>query len=148
MNDKHQQSANQHLDHRSALLGKKHAVVLDHMTSQALNAQGKRFFLEFSKPTVAWAFSILFVMGVVFNFYDQAPTNTVPKMAAIPAWVSDTQVPVPVIEQLKFYTWLAQHIEEDNESLHTISQSQATKTDTSWVFKSGSRQQLASLNAP
>jgi len=148
MNNKHPKSAKQWLDHRSDQLGKKHFSALDYMTDQALMPKQKiHFFMQY-KAVMAIAFSVLLVMGIMFNVNNQSLVNTEPKMATLPAWVSDTQVPVPVIEQLKFYTWLAQQLEDNNETLHAISKNQATKIDVAWIFKFGSRQQLASLDAP
>jgi len=148
MKNKHQYSAQQWLDHRSEELGKKHSRTLLDMTDQALNSASRKNIFELSQPTLAWTFSVLLVMGVMFNVYDQASLKTEPKIAALPAWVSDTQVPVPVIEQLKFYTWLAQHIEENNETRHEISKNQASKNYVARVYKLGARQQLASLDTP
>lgn len=102
------------LDQRAQALAHKHHRRLQQMTHQALEArQAQRS--RWIKPTMATAFSLLLITTVVFLYQqdDQHGNKTATQpltttQTALPVWLTDTDVPLTLIENLEFYHWLSQ----------------------------------------
>ena len=93
------------LDDREQALAQKHQRQLHSMTQEALLSRQKNWF----KPAMATAFSIMLVTTLVLiNTSDNPGEQVDPDL---PVWVTDTNVPLNLIEHLEFYDWLAQQPE-------------------------------------
>ena len=106
-------SSSEYLEKRKHALTQKHTHRLHRMTQEALESrQNKRFQFVWVKPVLATAFSILLLVAVMLFKVPENPQQPVGQsasiMAKLPEWVTDTQVPLSLIENLEFYEWLAQ----------------------------------------
>ncbi len=108
------------LDRRQQALANKHSARLHRMTQEALQLQPSPSSLWQSawlKPTVATAFSLMLVTSIIFLNPANKKTHTLELDSHLPEWVTDTEVPLTLIENLEFYDWLAQQPENQQAKL-------------------------------
>lgn len=102
-------SPGEYLEGRKQTLTQKHQRHLHRMTQEALQSQENNNQKSWFKPAMATAFSVMLVTTLVLlNTSDKSSEQS---ETDLPAWVTDTNVPLNLIENLEFYDWLAQQPE-------------------------------------
>lgn len=102
-------SPRDYLEGRKQELSQKYQRQLYRMTQEALQSQKNNAQKSWFMPVMAATFSILLVTTLVLlNTSDQSSEQT---ETDLPTWVTDTNVPLNLIENLEFYDWLAQQPE-------------------------------------
>lgn len=113
------QTAKKRLNERKQALAKKHHYRLQQMTERAIQAPQKKPLVPLAswiKPTFATAFSIFLITTVMFLYQYEAEkpiTASLAPLPKLPVWVTDTDTPVTLIENIDFYHWLSQ--QTDNQ---------------------------------
>ncbi len=113
-------SPGEYLDRRKQALTHKHQRRLQRMTREAMLSRAKPWHSSWVKPALATAFSVMLVTTfVLLKEGTENVPNPVLQDADLPAWVTDTEVPLTLIENLEFYDWLAQQPENQQAKLQT-----------------------------
>ena len=112
-------NAKEYLDKRQELLARRHRLHLQAMTREVLasrlQAHWQRRFIWF-KPAMAAAFASVAVLLLAPLMVAKLSVDTPHTQYAqskpgdsmnLPEWVTDTDVPLTLIENLEFYDWLA-----------------------------------------
>ena len=117
--------ASELLQQSAEQLAQRHQQRLHQMTREAVygNAVSPRNNLWCGlRWPVAVATPALAVLGValIWQLSQQTANNQpAPQMAAggdIPAWVQDTEVPLAVLQNIEFYQWLENELDNPNHS--------------------------------
>ena len=117
MNNKPDYSPKDCLNSRQQTLADKHHSRLVKMTQEALQPQENIWRSLWMKPALATAFSLLLVTSIVILNSPEKQTGSVTPDVNLPEWVTDTEVPLTLIENLEFYDWLAQQPENKQAKL-------------------------------
>jgi len=116
--------ANKYLDQQSEVLAQRHQKRLQSMRETALQHQRQTawWLSPFAMMLVPAATVALLVVSVwtpelllnetmpeaeIAQVVNKVPANM---PSNVPAWVADTQVPVAVLENIKFYEWLSHEL--------------------------------------
>jgi len=112
--------ANKYLDQQAEILAQRHQKRLQSMRETALQHQRQTAwwlspFAMMLVPAATMALLVVSVWMPGFFLNEITPStemvqlkNDLPNNA--PAWVADTQVPVDVLENIKFYEWLSHEL--------------------------------------
>jgi len=129
---KHDQSTTtttvkQRLDQSAAAMGEKHGLRLEQMTLQAVarytekpQNNYRQFAVPFAIP-LAMATSLMFVVWLWWPLNDTTAPQGIPPVAVtasskagLPEWVTDTTIPLSLLNNMEFYDWLAKQTENQN----------------------------------
>ena len=106
--------ANKYLDQQAEDLAQRHQIRLNAMRKKALQPQ--RQTVWWLNPIAMMAVPAATVALLIVSVWSpdtlkQAePIPLAQTAEKIPAWVADTQVPVEVLENIKFYEWLSHEL--------------------------------------
>ncbi len=136
---KHKQSASsktakQLLDQSTIEISQRHRVRLEQMTMQAVAHRSRQHrekrqspkqprsnkYRPFAFP-LAMASSVMFVLWLWWPLQQTtAPQNNPavvaisPSNTGVPEWVTDTEIPISLLDNMAFYDWLAKQKDEQN----------------------------------
>lgn len=111
------------LDQLAQRLEQKHRTRLDAMTRAALQAQQPPprvpwLSAVWMKPAMITAFTASIAAAAVLLVYLPGKKPAEPAtFAALPAWVTDTDIPLTLLENIEFYDWLSQQSGNPNATL-------------------------------
>lgn len=114
---------NKQLDQLAQHLEQKHRTRLDAMTRAALQApqptpRGQWLSAVWLKPAMITAFAASIATAAVLLVYLPGKKPAEPAtFAALPAWVTDTDIPLTLLENIEFYDWLSQQPGNPNAAL-------------------------------
>jgi len=109
MSNREQTSASELLDRKAEQLAGRHSRRLDEMSETALQAKTGRA-PGWLLPRPALALASVFIAVLIYWMLpgpDRNTTAPAARVAVIPDWVLDEQVPLEILEAPEFYRWLA-----------------------------------------
>lgn len=111
------------LDRLAQRLEQKHRTRLDAMTRAALQAPQATPCVQWLsavwlKPAMITAFTASIAAAAIVLVYLPGKKPAEPAtFAALPAWVTDTDIPLTLLENIEFYDWLSQQPGNPNATL-------------------------------
>ncbi len=107
--------ANKYLDQQAENLAQRHQARLDSMRKNALAQQRQIVWwlnpiAMMAVPAATMAILVVSVWTPDVLLNEIEPVPVAQTAEKIPAWVADTQVPVEVLENIKFYEWLSHEL--------------------------------------